>query len=38
MFGAHRVTLAGCAMSFFILFLVFRLDIIISLHLCNVNT
>nr|DAS60348.1 MAG TPA: hypothetical protein [Caudoviricetes sp.] len=38
MFGAHRVTLTGCAMSFFILSLAFRLDIIIALYLCNVNT
>ena len=30
LFGAHRVTLAGCAMSFFISFLVFRLDYSIS--------
>nr|DAL67618.1 MAG TPA: hypothetical protein [Bacteriophage sp.] len=38
LFGAHRVTLDGCAMSFFILFLAFRLDYTLSYYISNVNT
>ena len=38
MFGAHRVTLAGCAMSFFILFLAVWLDYKLPYYISNVNT